>query len=109
MKIGIDLGGHNIGAGKVDQGRILNKAKVATPSSRYPKDTTEALVQVVKELGTEGVKSVGVGLPGMLSKDRRSVIGLTNLPLWDNFPMAEVLEEKLSIPFYLENDANCAA
>ncbi len=109
MDIGIDLGGHKIAGGIVDVGGIVDRVKIPTPESRYPKDTTDALEAAVRELGFDGVRSVGIGLPGMLSLDRRSVIGLTNLPLWENYPLADVLEERLSLPVYLENDANCAA
>ncbi|SMG40048.1 ROK family protein [Dethiosulfovibrio salsuginis] len=109
MRIGIDLGGHKIAGGKVEDGSILQRIKIPTPDSRYPKDTTDALERAVRELGTDEVRSVGIGLPGMLSVDRRSVIGLTNLPLWENYPLAEILEDRLSLPVYLENDANCAA
>ncbi len=109
MRIGIDLGGHKIAAGKVEKDRIVRRIKLPTPDSRYPKDTTDALEQAVRELGIDQVLSVGIGLPGMLSADRRSVIGLTNLPLWENYPLAGILEERLSLPVYLENDANCAA
>lgn len=109
MEIGIDLGGHKIAGGRVEDGMIVSRVRIPTPESRYPKDTTDALELAVRELGTGGVRSVGIGLPGMLSLDRRSVIGLTNLPLWENYPLADVLEERLSIPVHLENDANCAA
>lgn len=109
MRIGIDLGGHKIAAGRVADGRVLEILREPTPQSRDPEATTKALERVVLALGGDEAKSVGVGLPGILSRDRRSVVGLTNLPLWENYPLASILENRLSLPVALENDGNCAA
>lgn len=109
MRIGVDLGGHKIAAGVVEKGKVVNRAWEPTPRSRTPEETTEAIERLVKSLKVKSTKSVGIGLPGMLSLDRRSVVRLTNLPRWENFPMAEILEKKLSLPVALDNDGNCAA
>lgn len=54
------------------------------------------------------IASVGVGVPGTV-EIRSGSIGYTcNLPL-QNVPLRKLFHHYLSIPLYIENDANCAA
>ncbi|PIE55027.1 MAG: glucokinase [Dethiosulfovibrio peptidovorans] len=109
VRIGVDLGGHKINVGAVVDGTVTSSAQEPTPSSRTPDTVIRAIVRLVRSLNIDELLSVGIGLPGMLSLDRRSVVRLTNLPRWDNLPLAHLLEDRLKVPVVLDNDAKCAA
>ena len=105
MRIGIDLGGTKIEALALDAaGREVFRKRVATPRGDYA-GTLAAVAALVKEIG-EG--SVGVGIPGMLSR----VTGLVknaNSTWLIGKPLQQDLEKALGRPVRLENDANCFA
>jgi fructokinase len=105
FKIGIDLGGTKIEALALDgEGRELFRKRVATPRGDYAA-TISAVSSLVKEIG-EG--SVGVGIPGALSR----VTGLVknaNSTWLIGMPLKQDLEAALGREVRIENDANCFA
>ncbi len=114
--IGIDLGGTKIGTGLVaGDGEIIAYDYRSTQAH----GGSEAVVQrmlnaarsVVEQAGVtpSQVAAVGVGAPGPLNIEAGVVIAPPNLPGWDRVPLRQILEDALSIPTYLENDANAAA
>lgn len=117
--LGIDLGGHKIAAATVDFGQelpqICSRLIVPTPESRLPDDVMRALVNTVLELSCYGkIESVGIGLPGFISKDRRHVEKLTNFEGFENLEFVVMLENMLKqkdieAKVFIENDANCFA
>jgi predicted NBD/HSP70 family sugar kinase len=54
--------------------------------------------------GNEKIQAVAIGVPAVLSHDKRSLRTLTNLPNWNNHDFAEDLEKALKSKVYLEND-----
>ena len=58
---------------------------------------------------TSQVAAVGVGAPGPLDIAAGVVIAPPNLPGWERVPLRQMLRDALSIPTYLDNDANAAA
>lgn len=113
--IGIDVGGTNLKAGLVDeQGNILatQKIKIAAVSDRQSLAWT--LVSMTQELAkTAGVTldqiaSVGLGVPGTVDIRSGTIMYTCNLPL-RNVPIRKLFHGYLSMPLYVENDANCAA
>lgn len=82
-------------------------------------EAIELMEDFVHQLITlEGIPSdmiwgVGVGLPGPMLISEGSVLkNMVNpqyLPGWDNEPVVELLQKKLNLPIYLENNASAAA
>src|SRR5688572_7994437 len=105
LRIGIDIGGTKIEALALDgEGRELFRKRVATPRGDYA-GTIAAVSSLVKEIG-EG--SVGVGIPGALSR----VTGLVknaNSTWLIGMPLKQDLEAALGREVRIENDANCFA
>ena len=105
LRIGIDLGGTKIEALAIDRGgREAFRRRVPTPRGDYAA-TIQAVSSLVREAG-EG--SVGVGIPGALSR----VIGLVknaNSTWLIGKPLKQDLETALGREVRLENDANCFA
>ncbi|MEP6924726.1 MAG: ROK family transcriptional regulator [Pyrinomonadaceae bacterium] len=52
--------------------------------------------------------AVGVSVPGLINRDSGEVAVSPNLE-WTNAPVKAILEEKLKLPVFVENDANAAA
>jgi fructokinase len=104
LRIGIDLGGTKIEAMALEGAREVFRKRVPTPRGDY--DATLATVaSLVHEVG-EG--SVGVGIPGALSR----VTGLVknaNSTWLIGRPLKQDLEKALKRPVRLANDANCFA
>jgi glucokinase len=58
----------------------------------------------------KNVKKIGIGLPGILTKNRRTLIEITAIPEIDGSPMIDMLEKRFpEHEFFMENDANAAA
>lgn len=113
--VGVDIGGTNLKAGLVDESGVLlatQKMKVASIAD------DEGLAWTVASLAQElartvnipvsDVASVGVGVPGTVEIRSGSINYTCNLPL-RNVPLRKLFHRYLSIPLYIENDANCAA
>lgn len=117
--IGIDLGGHTISAALVseDSGNacLLSHLTIPTPYGRNISTVTESITQLVLDLSKEGeAEFIGIGVPGFLDKERRNILKFPNFAGLENIAFASLIEESLkdkgiSIPVFLENDANCAA
>jgi fructokinase len=105
LRIGIDLGGTKIEAIALDEaGREVFRKRVATPRGDYAA-TLATVASLVKE-GGKG--SVGIGIPGTLSR----VTGLVknaNSTWLIGKPLKDDLERILGREIRVENDANCFA
>jgi fructokinase len=104
-RIGIDLGGTKIEAIALDaSGREVFRKRVPSPRGDYA-----ATIQTVKQLVDDaGEGTVGIGMPGALSK----VDGLVknaNSTWLNGKPLKQDLEKALGREVRLENDANCFA
>jgi fructokinase len=104
LRIGIDLGGTKIEAIALEGEREVFRKRVAAPRGSY-ESTISAVASLVGEIG-EG--SVGIGIPGALSR----VTGLVknaNSTWLIGKPLKSDLEKALRREVRLENDANCFA
>jgi fructokinase len=105
MKIGVDLGGTKIEALALDeQGREVFRKRVLTPRGDY-----DATIRTIATLVDEcGDGSVGIGIPGAVSK----VTGLVknaNSTWLIGKPLRRDLELAIGREVRMENDANCFA
>jgi glucokinase len=111
--LAIDLGGTNLRAALVQKtGTILAQLKRETPKADDVDALVEALTSAAHELDAkveDDLVSVAIMVPGRVDLARMNVVQAPNLPCLDNFPLKQVLEEKLLVPVLLENDANAAA
>lgn len=116
MFIGIDLGGTNIAAGLVDiDGNIIHSTKLPTLPERGVNRVISDIVKLIEELinykreDTKfNVQGVGIGVPGPVSPDLAHVYYCTNLG-WNDVNLKEIVESKVGIPVFIDNDANLAA
>lgn len=108
--IGIDLGGTNVRVAKVSEdGQILQV--VTSPS--YALEGTEKVMTNLKALirqidGYKDVVGIGIGVPGPVDTVKGVMTMATNLPGFENYPMAQEIEREFNLPTYVDNDANVA-
>ena len=68
----------------------------------------EAADEVIAESKVDRSRIIGLGVSfmGLIDRTRGAVIRSTSLMEWNRINIAEVFEEKLSVPAYVENNAN---
>jgi len=111
--IGIDLGGTNLRAAitDTDTGQIFHQRKCPTLAAEGQEAVIQRIVQLIKELCEEsgvsvnGIKGVGIGVPGTPDIDTGVIKFLPNLPgKWLNVPLRAIIEEQVGLPVALIND-----
>ena len=107
--IGVDLGGTNIRGGKLVQQKIVQTTKVMTPSSSTEAEVLETLFSVIDVCFDEKTKSIGVGVPSVVDVEKGIVYDVANIQSWKVVPLKEILENRYTVPVYINNDANCFA
>ncbi len=115
--VGIDVGGTNVKLGLVNSsGRIISRTYFPTKSYiRSRNKLIDAIAQAVLRLlraarvPQSSVLGIGLGLPGLIDPQRGFVNFLPNIPGWKNVPLKKMLEKKLRLPVFIDNDAKIVA
>lgn len=112
--LGVDVGGTHLKIGLVDrEGNMLDFQKEDTTQYRdHPDGFGKCFIGVLGKYLQKypEVEKVGIGLPGMISKDRTTPLEIPAIPDLNNFPLKEgLLKTYPNHEFYLENDAAAAA
>jgi glucokinase len=108
--VGVDLGGTKLLAGSVDAD--LN---VHHRTWRTARDLDQhALIELVREAVEEvaaamphEIAGVGFGIPCLIDRRTGVAVMAVNLPIND-LPFGDVMAERLGLPVFVDNDANCA-
>lgn len=112
--LGVDVGGTHLKIGLVDrEGNMIDFEKENTTAYRdHPEGFGPAFIANLEKYLTKypQVKNVGIGLPGMISKDRTTALEIPAIPALNGFNLKSGLEKKFpKHEFFLENDAAAAA
>jgi glucokinase len=112
--LGVDVGGTHLKIGLVDkEGNMLDFQKEdTTPYRDHPEGFGKCFIEGLGKYLEKypEVKKVGIGLPGMISKDRTVPLEIPAIPNLNGFPLKDGLLEKYPThDFYMENDAAAAA
>lgn len=114
MYIGVDLGGTNIAIGFVNStGNIEFKREIPTKAFRKPEEIIEdignLILNMIRDYGIskKDIKAIGIGIPGLSNQSNGNVIFCVNLH-WHDVPLKKILEQKLNIPVFSDNDATVA-
>ncbi|MCL6258148.1 ROK family protein [Aquiflexum sp. TKW24L] len=112
--LGVDVGGTHLKIGLVNkQGEIVSFEKIDTAPYRddprgFSVCFTDNMVDILKKYPE--VKKVGIGLPGLISKNRTTTLEIPAIPDLNGYNLKGELKKKYpGISFYLENDAAAAA
>jgi glucokinase len=113
ISIGIDLGGTNIKAAIVDKQKgFLQTTSIPTHADLGKEHVFDRIAMAVGDLLEEHPVTpvgIGMGLPGMVSLDRKTVKNPPNLPGWKVENVADEITRRTGYRCVIENDANLAA
>ncbi|RYU62916.1 ROK family protein [Methylolobus aquaticus] len=110
IRIGIDLGGTKIELLALNgTGEALWRRRVPTPKGDYS-GTLQSIGQLIADAETElgGQGSIGIGTPGAISKASGRMKNCNSTWL-NGQPLLEDLQQLLSRPVRIANDADCFA
>src|SRR5690625_4010452 len=113
LSIGIVFAGKNIQSALIDrQNGFINTVSVPTNADLGKEYVFDRIEEVVAELVSHSKEQpigIGMGLPGMVSMDRKIVKYPPNLPGWKVERVSEELQKRTGLDTVIENDANLAA
>ena len=116
LVIGIDLGGTKIGTALVDgAGGIIARDYRETLAAEGPDAVITRMLDAARRVMAEAdveiaqVAAAGICAPGPLDAAAGVVVSPPNLPGWDRVPLRKLVADALSLPAFLEKDANAAA
>lgn len=108
----LDIGGTKIAAAVVDPvGRLLDRARVATPAAAGGTAVIAAATDLVQTLcRSHNVVGLGVGTAGVVDPDTGIVLSATDaLPGWAGTDVRGELSAALGLPVVVRNDAHAHA
>jgi glucokinase len=114
--IGIDLGGTNLKIALLDLSCRIKKKHIFNTSSFVQKESliraiSDSVLKIISGSGLNKsqLAGIGMGLPGPIDADRGIVHFFPNIPGWMEVGLKKILEKGLSIPVFIDNDANLMA
>ncbi|HEX7834348.1 MAG TPA: ROK family protein [Pseudolysinimonas sp.] len=113
IRVGLDVGGTKIDAVAVDPaGEILGRLRRPTGwgEDAVLENIALAVGTLAEQVGlsVSDIRSVGVGIPGLVDADSGRVLHAVNLGV-DSLDLAVRAERALGVPFRVENDVKAAA
>jgi glucokinase len=109
--IGFDLGGTKsfIAEYDADTWELRRKEKVPTEAHRGWRVVLDDVTALIGKYRTGDVRAVGFGVPGLVRQPEGFLINAPNIPGAKHVALKNLLEERLELPVFLDNDANCFA
>lgn len=106
--IGVDLGGTNVRAGLVVDGKVVKHAASKVPEAKTdPEPIIQKIKEVIHEVFNDEVVGIGFGLPGVMDKKQGVIKEITNIPCFLNIPIKQILSSEFNVPVFIDNDVNC--
>ncbi len=111
MKIGIDMGGSHIAIGVVSkEGIIIEKVEKRLTSIEkqdIKKSIEEIIIEHINQFKNKyDIEEIGMSIPGRA--ENGVIISSGNIGI-NNYPIIEILKDKINLPIKIRNDAKCAA
>jgi glucokinase len=114
--IGIDLGGTNLKLALLDLSfKIRNRETLSTANFSQKESLIAAIVYSVNKIIKNNrlkkidILGAGLGLPGPIDVERGLVHFFPNIPGWNEVNLKKILEKRLKLPVFIDNDANLMA
>jgi glucokinase len=108
--VGVDLGGTKLLAGAVDSRlRVHHRARRTVTGLGQAEllEVARDAVQEASEAAPSEIAGVGFGIPCLIDRRTGLAVMAVNLALND-IPFGDVMAERLGVPVWIDNDANCA-
>lgn len=103
FSLGIDVGASKIAGAIVSSDGVLrDRREIATDAQKV----TDQIIGFVKQFNLIDVNTIGIGFPGVV--ERGVVISSTNIPNFDQVPLAEIVSKLTEKKLVAANDADMA-
>jgi len=107
--LGIDIGGTYLKIGRVENGIIVKQTSNKVDSKATKEETLFSLFEAIDSIINSDVTAIGIGVPAVVDPVTGIVYDVQNIPSWKEVALKEIVEQRYSLPVYLNNDANCFA
>jgi glucokinase len=109
LYIGVDIGGTSIVAARISESELIEKNEVPTGATRPAEEIMESLFTAIKQVITDEVVGIGIGMPGFMNVETGEILAINNIPSLKGFSVKRAVEKKFNLPAFQNNDANCFA
>ncbi len=108
--IGVDLGGTKMLVGVVAGDREVLHESRESSTGKTEMEIVEVLAAELEEAreARPDVAAAGLGIPATIDHEKGVAINAVNLEITD-VPLRQILEERIGLPVFVDNDANVAA
>lgn len=104
--LGWDIGGTKSSAVVVSgAGTIAAKATWPSQAGQGPDAMLARFLEEAAKLNLPEIKAVGVSVGGPLNPETGRIYSPPHLPGWDDYPLKDILEDRLQKPVQVEHDA----
>jgi glucokinase len=104
--IGVDVGGTKVAAAALEAGR-LGEPHITPTNTSSADALIDQLCAAVGEVRAPNARAVGIGVPSVVEFATGRIRYSVNIPLAD-LPLRKLLSDRIGLPVFVENDANCA-
>jgi glucokinase len=107
--IGVDLGGTKTAIARYDALSFQLQAEERMPT-RTPDGfarVLEDIIETVDKMRMPDTTSVGIGVPGLVRQPQGTLLKAPNIGSSNNVDVKTILEKRLKLPVFVDNDANC--
>lgn len=111
LTLGIDIGGTNFRIGAVDEdGNVIAFEKNSSRVFDFGDVANVLCGEIEKYLLRNdlenAISAVAIGLPSIISKDKKTVISTPNVQGFDNINLSDIVSERLNVPVFVDRDVN---
>jgi glucokinase len=110
--IAVDIGGTQIRAALCDaDGTIHRRIADLTLGQEGPAAVMDRIERAIRQVWPAGsqMAAIGVTAPGPLDPRSGMVFNAPNIPGWTDYPLRDIVLQRLGVPTFVGNDANVAA
>jgi len=107
--VGVDLGGTNVRAAAVRDGKIVARAVRRISGKAAEEVVLGEIFETIDEVIGGEVSGIGIGVPSVVDVERGIVYSVENIPAWREVPLKDKLESRYGCPACVNNDANAFA
>jgi glucokinase len=107
MTIGIDLGGTNLRAGIVQNGKIIQQRSTILLNKDSLSESLSQLKSFIAPMINSSIQGIGVGVPSVVDVENGIVFNVMNISSWKKVELKDILQKEFNVPVHINNDVNC--
>ncbi len=117
LVIGVNVEGNSVTSVLLDlEGKVKEKHFISTNEQKRFFQTKEELLKsishslkkIIGKTNRKSIKGIGIGISGLVDRERGISIEFPRLENWNNVALGEMLNKEFSFPVFLNNGVNTA-